>query len=346
MKARRNYPLALGLGFMLSLLTMAASPAQALWIDGFWKGQNKEEIRIVHLKNKVMIWVNGHRENDASLSGNKLYLRSPRRGTNGFHNIGQVAGTFSNNYRTLTWKNTRFRAPGSWTWTLQAHSSKNQTFAFTNSTPSYCEVRGLSHGLCNIGPAGHGKAWRLRVGNHKNSGFPYKRLGQHPRYLLKSGSTSPCTHNNSPNNCLMRCDYGYLVFYWPTDGRFRNQSCPSEIRISFRSGAGYNCNPRPNSKYMGALGVMFNCKNYTEYKPVYGKQVRRCTSQKGYDHKGGDFRKFRSKGLSHCISECQKNSRCKAFTYRFKGFRKRMCYLKKEVRRRRGNSSAYTGTCQ
>jgi len=77
-------------------------------------------------------------------------------------------------------------------------------------------------------------------------------------------------------------------------------------------------------------------------------RTRRCSTRQNYDRKGGDFRKIKGKrwSLGQCRGACQRDPRCLAYTYHYKGKKRGNCYLKSSVKKLKRNNNAYTGTCR
>ena len=66
----------------------------------------------------------------------------------------------------------------------------------------------------------------------------------------------------------------------------------------------------------------------------------RLTEERGWDRKGDDYTSFRARGLYDCQAACEKDERCRAYTF---DTRNDVCYLKDEINSRRENERMITG---
>lgn len=64
------------------------------------------------------------------------------------------------------------------------------------------------------------------------------------------------------------------------------------------------------------------------------------TEERGYDYRGGDYRSFRSSGVSRCKDDCRDDRRCKAYTFNLET---ETCYLKDRVGNYQSNRDTVTG---
>jgi hypothetical protein len=66
----------------------------------------------------------------------------------------------------------------------------------------------------------------------------------------------------------------------------------------------------------------------------------RLTEERGEDRRGSDYADFRADGLRDCQDACQRDPRCRAYTY---DTRSRGCYLKSQVPQAQRNSQMVSG---
>ena len=71
-----------------------------------------------------------------------------------------------------------------------------------------------------------------------------------------------------------------------------------------------------------------------------GSWRQELTEERGYDYRGGDYRDFRTSGVSRCKVECRDDSRCEAYTF---NLRTDTCYLKDRVGNYQRNQDTVTG---
>lgn len=71
-----------------------------------------------------------------------------------------------------------------------------------------------------------------------------------------------------------------------------------------------------------------------------GSWRQELTEERGYDYRGGDYRDFRTSGVSRCKAECRDDSRCEAYTF---NLRTETCYLKDRVGSYQRNQDTVTG---
>ena len=64
------------------------------------------------------------------------------------------------------------------------------------------------------------------------------------------------------------------------------------------------------------------------------------TEERGYDYRGGDYRSFRTTGVSRCKADCRDDSRCEAYTFNLET---ETCYLKDRVGDYQRNRDTVTG---
>jgi hypothetical protein len=64
------------------------------------------------------------------------------------------------------------------------------------------------------------------------------------------------------------------------------------------------------------------------------------TEERGYDYRGGDYRSFRTSGVSRCKDECRQDSRCEAYTFNLETD---TCYLKDRAGNYQRNRDTVTG---
>jgi len=64
------------------------------------------------------------------------------------------------------------------------------------------------------------------------------------------------------------------------------------------------------------------------------------TEERGYDYHGGDYRSFRTSGVSRCKDECRDDSRCVAYSFNLETD---TCYLKDRIGDYRSNRDTVTG---
>ncbi|HYH47383.1 MAG TPA: PAN/Apple domain-containing protein, partial [Thermoanaerobaculia bacterium] len=67
----------------------------------------------------------------------------------------------------------------------------------------------------------------------------------------------------------------------------------------------------------------------------------RLSEERGFDHRGGDYRDFRARGVDGCKAECRDDRRCQAYSY---NLRTSTCYLKDRVGSLERNADTVTGS--
>lgn len=64
------------------------------------------------------------------------------------------------------------------------------------------------------------------------------------------------------------------------------------------------------------------------------------TEERGYDYRGGDYRSFRTSGVSRCKDECREDSRCQGYSFNLETD---TCYLKDRIGNYQRNQDTVTG---